>query len=326
MKYKLQILLLAIAVNLFSQSYSDEEINQLSFEQKYQELKDANCDPLPSNAYCKLNKQKGNSKIEKLDFFKVDDSFLSQLADEIIIINEDHLFPQNRIFIHRLIRHFVKDTNVYFFFEALKPNRDILKLHIDTLNIGPHCGYYLKEPQMAENIRFITKQNNRPVFSYEAYQNSFDVKKYRRLGLDTKVSYGLYEMFLKTISKKDDIYASMSIRDMNQFINFYEKYKKIKDINSNARFVIFCGHGHIAENRDARYTDISWFNFAYLLKKYQDIDPLTIELTNLTDKCAFNQNKYYSFICNKYGNDDFLYTTVDSVIRHRLYMPLFEGE
>ncbi len=324
MRYKLSILLLFVTVNVFAQKHSFEEKNKLAFNQKYKQLKEANCYIPPSNSYCKIRKQK--TLIDSLAFFTIDNQFFSKLVDEIIIVNEDHLFPQNRIFIHRLINHFVRDTNVYFFFETLKPYKDITESHLDTLNVGKHLGFYIAEPQMAENIRLITKKHKRPLFSYESHLKYFDIKKYKALGLDTKVSFYFFKCFMKAASKNNGIYSSMNIRDMNQFMNFYQKYQAIKLKNKNARFVVFCGHGHISEKRKkSSIKDISWFNFAFLLKRYLKIDPLTIELTNLTDKCSYNQNKYYPFISNKYGDSHFLYTVADSVIKYKLYMPLYEG-
>lgn len=234
------------------------------------------------------------------------------------MINEDHLFPQNRIFVHKIIRHFINDTNYYFFSEAL--SQDLFHKGKDTLTIGKKYGYYLEEPQMAENIRFLL-HNNKDVYCYESRNEKLQTKDYYNLNLESKVSNLFYNTFLEQTKKEGFYLPSMNIRDMNQFINFYKKYQIIKKKNPNAKFIILCGFGHIKENKRIPLRKITWFNFAYLLKNHLKIDPTTIEITELTDKCVYYKNshkrsKYYDVIKNYMDDASFYYIHYDSLRKH----------
>ncbi|MBN2668046.1 MAG: hypothetical protein JXR60_02355 [Bacteroidales bacterium] len=321
MRYKIQILFVVISVYSFSQDYTFEDINKLAFEQKYRELLVVNCDTtMPMTAYCKSLKDDISSNIpKKAPFNPIDELFFNEISKDIVIINEHHLFPQNRVFNHSIIRHLLADTNYYFFFEAL--TRDIYWKDKDTTNLGSYYGYYIQEPQMAENIRLVL-QNKKNTYSYDASDKAVDWNTYYALGLEKKVSKQYIEKFEKLINSPSYYTKSLNIRDMNQFINFYIKYHNIKKKSPKAKFVILCGHGHVAEtgNRD-------WVTLAYHIKKHIS-DPITIDITNLIDVCphfkySYERNKYYDVLLSSLPNDKiFYYASYDSLRKTEYYKKL----
>lgn len=299
--------------------------DSLAFNQRYYDLLNLPCDTPPIYQDFEKNRRKRilKSNIDKLLFQQVDEGFFKEIMHPFVMVNEDHYFPQNRIFIHKLIRHFLADTNYYFFFEAL--GQDIYVHSFDTLSPCRHFGFYLGEPQMAENIRLILK-NNRNVYAYESQLKYFDEKKYFRLGLQSMIRNDFYDAFLKRISPDDKSFLKyMNIRDMNQFVNFYEKCLIIRKRNPKAKFIIFCGHGHLKERKGDSNKDISWNNLAYLLINYLNIDPTTVELTNLTEKCIYEKNMYYDTIRNLTNSPDFYYVCSDSLLKYGLYPVIQAG-
>lgn len=241
-----------------------------------------------------------------------DSTFFNEiLKNEIIIVNEDHYFPQNRKFITKLVKTLISDTNFYFFFEALAKD---ITYNFNQVELNRSYGHYLQEPNMARIINLIIS-NNRPVLSYESSKNHFDKGKYSLLNPDQKIDKDFYKHFINTIEgNTGGLYTNvMSIRDMNQFINFYSKYNIIKSKNKNAKFMIMCGHGHVAEKRNTHYKNVGWFNFCYLLRQYLKTDPLTIELTNLTEKCPSQRNLYYNSLVAINNNEGFMYSTYDKI-------------
>jgi len=298
------LLFFLLNLNLYSQ---EKNLDKYSFKQMYSKLLHSNCDTI---GYCsdsyKLKYQLDTTNLTNLYFNVLDTSFFKKIDTNIVIINENHLFPQNRVLIHKLINYFLADSNYYFFFEAL--NQDLYYNSIDTISIGKQYGFYLEEPQMAENIRLILN-HHKNIYSYESTNKTVNWDKYNALGLSYKVSNRFITAFIKQTKSSSYYTSAMNIRDMNQFINFYQKYRVLKKKNTSAKFVIFCGWGHVVDNK--RFAP-EWFDLAYLIKKHIT-NPITIDISSLIDNCphckkSYERNKYYDKIIPILPNKNIFYS------------------
>ncbi|NVO02777.1 MAG: hypothetical protein HXX09_08710 [Bacteroidetes bacterium] len=304
MKYNFIFFLIFCWINLsgFAQSIN---LSALSFNQKYSMLKDSNCLILPKGVI--IDNKFDSTIIKRITPYKIEAEIINKILNErILIINEDHLFPQTRVFAHFLLNKLLKaDTNYYVFFEAL--NRDISKGIKSSISIED--GYYFQEPQMAENLRLSLKYS-KGVFCYDGNSDSLQKDKYLSMGLDDVI-----EETYKNVFELQGYCSGMNNRDMNEFINFYEKYSRIIKENSKAKFIIIVGHGHVSEEK--RYcVGNYWYPLAFILKKYLKYDPTTIDLTTFIDKCHTEKNKYYDYFTNIYKIDStFIYLQTKDILK-----------
>ena len=292
------ILLLSFLIFCDNISFAQLDIaDSLCFNQRYNQLKEHDCMKLPKGVNRYQNYD--SSIVNIISPIEVDSSFLNQLLkNKILIINEAHTFPQNRVFNHYLLNKLLQaDTNYYVFFEAL--SNDITKSELKS--IGGN-GFYFREPQMAENLRLVLKLNKK-AYSYEVIDDELQYDMFYSLGLDKAIDELVYETF----EDKSNSICKMNRRDMNQYINFYFKYSEIIEANKNAKFIIMCGYGHVSEEKRFGGSNNCWYTFASILKKNLGIDPTTIDVTTYRDKCNNEVNIYYNQIISKLSNDSTFY-------------------
>ncbi|MEI6823127.1 MAG: hypothetical protein WCL51_14445 [Bacteroidota bacterium] len=271
-------------------------VDSLCFNQRYDQLKENDCRELPQGVT--RNRDIDLSVVNMISPNAVDSFFINQLLkNKILIINEAHTFPQNRVLNHYLLNKLLQaDTNYYVFFEAL--DNDISDSELT--NIGGH-GFYFHEPQMAENLRLVLKYSKK-AFCYESTNDELQYDIFNSLGLNKIVDEPLYETF----DDRSNFVCRMNVRDMNQYINFYFKYKDIIASNKNAKFIIMCGYGHVSEEKGAGIGN-RWYTLAYILKKNLGIDPTTVDVTTYIDKCSNEVNIYYDKLTSKLSSDSSFY-------------------
>lgn len=167
---------------------------------------------------------------------------------DIIIISENHLKPQHRIFASSLINELRKFGFTHLGMETLAHKGESNELIDGELeNRGyvlnsPISGTYTMEPQMSNLVR--SALNNG--YSLFAYERSRKIK-----GLD-----------------RDQIQA-------NNIINYIEK-------NKGHKFIILCGFHHVIESDLEKYPNINWMT--HIIKTKLGMDPLTIYQDNFTEK------------------------------------------
>ena len=297
-----QLVLIFVFFSAASGFAQDVDLDSLSINQQYKLLRDLNCEASPRGAYCTLADQRRLESIdvEKLAIVPIDDVWINKLVNsKILIINEDHLFPQNRVFNHYLLNRLLADNHHYVFFETL--NHDVSDT---TTTIDHSTGYYANEPQMAENIRLVLRQCHK-AYQYEELSDKLNEGKYYRLGLDKKVNPKFYEDFKRQTLDSTNYITMMNKRDFGQFMNFYEKYNHINQSDPAAKFIIMVGFGHINEQKGSCVGSNCWYPLTYLLKTYLHQDPMTIEITEQIDKCDERKSKLYNKLTARLANDKF---------------------
>lgn len=213
----------------------------------------------------------------------------------VVILNEDHFSPYNRVFARRLIIELAKIG-----FTGLA----VEMYHDSTINIR---GYplldksYASEPQFANLLR-------------EASKLKFDIFNYEING----------EEFLSFINK-NGVTKAEGYRDRiaaQNLTNYLET-------NPNERLIIYCGHQHVYEyDLNDKYHPMAKF-----LKEYSGIDPLTIDqaewhpYSSSTSNRAKNKGKasvyynkqkeYYGIIRGQKRVDITLFSPNNTLIHNR---------
>ena len=129
---------------------------------------------------------------------------------QIIIINEEHNSPQNRLFTSILLEGLSKKGFTYFFAETLNPDTNLNKEKYPTQS----SGFLIKEPQYGNLIRNALKLGY-TVLPYEAKEDK----------------------------KEKDFIKRLQSRETGQALNI----KKTIDKNPKAKIVIHCGRSHLTE-------------------------------------------------------------------------------
>jgi hypothetical protein len=160
----------------------------------------------------------------------------------IVIINEAHHQPMHRVFTESLLHDLRQIGFNYFGAETLTASDTNLNRRGYPV-LG--SGYYTRQPQYGELVRTALKEGYR-VFAYEA---DFSKPHYDN---------------------------SRTWREQEQAKNI----KAILDKDSNARILIHCGYGHLAEID----FDGKGMLMGAWLKQYTGIDPFTIEQEHLTER------------------------------------------
>lgn len=176
--------------------------------------------------------------------------------EQIIIISENHLKPQHRIFARKLITALAEIGFDHLGLETFSSNANSNILLDSTLSDrgyplnSPMTGTYTLEPQMGELVRTAIKSNLK-LFAYE-----------RSAKIDGK--------------DRDEIQADNII-----------KYLKSEP---NAKLIILCGFHHAVESNLIKRGKSFWM--AKYLKDKLGVDPMTIYQDNFTEKKIENEHPY----------------------------------
>ncbi len=179
----------------------------------------------------------------------------------IVIISENHLKPQHRIFASEIIRELTKLGFSHLGLETFS-NVSNSNMLLDSalssrgypLN-SPITGTYTLEPQMAELVRNAIELDY-ILFAYERSEK-----------IDGK--------------DRDEIQADNIIR-------------YIED-NPNSKIVIVCGFHHAIESDIRKRERFYWM--AHYLKRKLGVDPLTIYQDNFTEKFIENEHVVLKQLC-----------------------------
>jgi len=183
------------------------------------------------------------------------DVIMQEAADhQIVIISENHLKPQHRIFASRIISGL---ANLGFGHLGLETLTSVHNANspLDSMLMergypldSPLTGTYTMEPQMANLVRVAIRQGYQ-LFSYE---RSEKIK-----GKD-----------------RDEIQADNIIRYLSA--------------NPKSKLVIVCGFHHAVESDRIKRGEAYWM--AKYIKDRTGIDPLTVYQDNFTEKIIHNQH------------------------------------
>ena len=174
---------------------------------------------------------------------------------KLVIISENHMRPQHRIFAKKVIKELAKHGFHHLGLETFSSITDdnvLLDSELESrgypLN-SPMTGTYTLEPQMGELVR-------------DAISVGYNLFAYEKMGRD------------KSGRDRDEIQAGNIIRYLQN--------------NPEAKIVILCGFHHAIESDWLKRNKYFWM--AKYLKDKIDIDPLTIYQDNFTEKINFNQH------------------------------------
>ena len=169
---------------------------------------------------------------------------------QVVITNEAHYQPQNRVFTSLLLDSLYKKGFRYFCPESLSNTDPEMGLTKDTaLNRRKYPilneGYYIDEPRYGDLIR-------------RALQIGYTVLAYEHIGRDIK-----------------DPGERFMARERGQADNIAHILEK----DPSARILVHCGYGHLNEQvRD------SVGLMAAMLKLYHHIDPLTVDQQDMLEE------------------------------------------
>lgn len=176
---------------------------------------------------------------------------------KVVITNEAHYQPQNRVFTSLLLEKLYQQGFRYLCVEDLSRDDTVFKSKEDKdLNNRKYpiktSGYYMDEPQYGNLVRQALKLGY-TLIAYEHYASEIKDPGERMMG-----------------------------REKGQAKNIAEILQK----DPNAKILVHCGYGHLNENvvRD------SIGQMAAMLKIHYQIDPLTIDQQDMLEE---NNDPYY---------------------------------
>lgn len=175
---------------------------------------------------------------------------------QVVITNEAHYQPQNRVFSTVLLQALYDKGFRYFAFEDFTPDDKIAKTKTDNeLNSRKYAlkstGYYIAEPQYGNLVR-------------EAIRLGFKIVPYEHYASDLT-----------------DPIERLFGRERGQAKNIAAIIKE----NPNAKVVVHCGYGHLNET----FNEDGVGQMGGYLKNEFKLDPLTIDQENLLEE---NFNPY----------------------------------
>lgn len=177
-------------------------------------------------------------------------------SHQIVIISENHLKPQHRIFAKKILVELAKHGFRHLGLETFAHFENSTKL-LDSALIergyplnSPLTGTYTMEPQMGDLVRTALSLGYSP-FAYEQSEK-----------IDGK--------------DRDEVQADNIIKYLNS--------------NPGARIVVVCGFHHAIESEIIKRRNSYWM--AKYLKDKTEINPLTIYQDNFTEKFAENEHPY----------------------------------
>ncbi len=213
-----------------------------------------------ANSYSDISVSWGVNTIQ-LDAYQTEEA-LTHIVNEaqkhqIIIISENHLKPQHRIFANQIITALVKHGFQHLGLETLNntSNNGYALLDSNLMDRGyplddPLTGTYTMEPKMGELLRNAISLEYK-IFAYERFE--------RIKGKD-----------------RDEIQADNIIKYLN--------------VHPEAKLIIFCGFHHAIESDQPKRVKHQWM--ARYVKDKTGIDPLTIYQDNFTEKFIQNEHPY----------------------------------
>ncbi len=176
---------------------------------------------------------------------------------KVVITNEAHYQPKNRLFTSLLLDKLYKEGIRYLCVEDLSVDDMVYKSKEDKqLNVRKYptttTGYYMDEPQYGNMVR-------------HALHLGYKVVPYEHTASDVK------DMMEKIIARENGQAKNIASIIQN---------------DPNAKVLVHCGYGHLNENliRD------SIGQMAAMLKLYFNIDPLTIDQQDMLEE---NNDPYY---------------------------------
>lgn len=176
------------------------------------------------------------------------DYILSQVGNQqIIIINEVHENPRDRMFTESLLQALSQKGFTYLGLEALN-EKDEERLNKDKYPTL-FSGLYIAEPRFGALVR-------------SALQKGFKVFGYECRDIATENA------------AVNSYTSSWNFRDSIQALNI----KRILDKDPKAKILLHCGYMHNKETTGADFKTM-----AYMLKKMTGIDPYTIDQTVLDE-------------------------------------------
>lgn len=178
---------------------------------------------------------------------------------QVVITNEAHYQPQNRVFTSLLLAKLYQQGFRYLCVEDLSKDDSIYKLKEDKeLNIRKYpikaTGFYMDEPQYGNLVRQALKIGY-TLIAYENYASDIKDPEERFYG-----------------------------REKGQAKNIAQILQK----DPNAKILVHCGYGHLNEN----INNNNLGPMAAMLKMNFNIDPLTIDQQDLLEE---NNNPYYNW-------------------------------
>lgn len=220
---------------------------------------------LNPNSTLSLTNNKSKTIFESVNISRFSfDELIAQInSSKIIIINEHHKIPQNRIFWRQLSTELKNHGFNKIFVETLSNDDSLfLKKGIVTNNTG----YYSSDPNFAKFLSHSWK------LGYKIMPYEFREHNLGKLNFDSfvvKVSDSLVN--IPDYAKEQSI--QMSKRD------FWQARNIISNLNYNDdKIIIFCGHGHVAE-AVKQY----WLTLGFWLKYFLNTDVTSIDMTTLTN-------------------------------------------
>ena len=196
-----------------------------------------------------------------LDSYNIEDALPKIISvaknQQLVIISENHLKPQHRIFSKRIISELSKHGFSHLGIEALANagNNGLRDSNLSErgypLN-SPLTGTYTLEPRMGQLVRKAIELDYN-LFAYERFEK---IK-----GMD-----------------RDEILADNII--------------KYLELHPNEKVIIHCGFHHAIESDDLKRNKYKWM--AKHLKDKTGIDPLTIYQDNFTEKFIEDEHPYLS--------------------------------
>lgn len=189
-------------------------------------------------------------------------------SHQIIFINEVHHSNRQRKFVADLLPSFKKMGFTYFGAETFDHQYmdDLNKTKKPTLQTG----YYSVSPPFGELIRTAAELD----FTFYAYEDQKNYQlKSKKIAAPTPPKFNGDSMDLQMNQFNYD----MNLRSYYQFTQI----ERLLEKNPTAKIIIYCGYDHLNEENI-----FDWIPLGARIKKHLNIDPLTIDLTILSEKCG----------------------------------------
>lgn len=231
---------------------------------------------------------------DSIDFFTkfkpvlaIDHILKKTRNEKAVFINEAHHMPQHRAFTTLMLKSLYKQGFRYFGIETLS-YQDVTRLN-ETKYPSIYSGYYATEPIYGDLIRQAIAIGFN-VFPYES-TNKNEESAISTLKQDTTSKQEETEIeFMNPDGSKTTLFEQnlrMNARDFIQAQNISAIFKN----DTSAKVLIHCGYGHIKEKESN-----GWKTMAYQFRKLCGIDPLTIDQTEMSEKCIDDENSIYNRI------------------------------